>query len=106
MYPNLKNKKKIKKIEENSNKGEKKKRNGRRERQKQREKREERESRERNSTFSLRYMEIGPWVFIGVRGKVDPLIASYVWVPKSWSFVKHHEVGNFPTWIISTLKAI
>ena len=29
--------------------------------------------------------------------KVDSRIISYVWVPKSWSFVKLHEVGNFPT---------
>ena len=42
----------------------------------------------------------------GLSIKVDPRIASYVWVPKSWSFVKLHEVWNFPTWIIFTLKAI
>ena len=30
----------------------------------------------------------------------------YSWVPKSRSFVKLQEVGNFPTWIISSLKAI
>ena len=33
----------------------------------------------------------------GLRRKVDPHIASYLWVPKSLSFVKLHEVGNFPT---------
>ena len=38
--------------------------------------------------------------------KVDPRIASYTWVLKSWSFFKLHEVGNFPTWVISRLKAI
>ena len=27
-----------------------------------------------------------------------------MWVPKSWSFIKLHEVGNFPTWIIFSLK--
>ena len=27
-------------------------------------------------------------------------------VPKSWSFVKLQKVGNFPTWITSSLKAI
>ena len=35
----------------------------------------------------------------GPRRKVDPRIASYAWVPISWSFVKLREVGNFPTWI-------
>ena len=35
-----------------------------------------------------------------------PHIESYAWAPKSWSFVKLHEVGNFPTCIISSLKAI
>ena len=41
----------------------------------------------------------------GPRRKGDPHIASYVWVQKSWSFVKLHEVGNFPTLIIFSLKA-
>ena len=36
----------------------------------------------------------------GSRRKVYPHIASYAWVPISWSFVKLREVGNFPTWII------
>ena len=40
------------------------------------------------------------------RRNVDPHIASYARVPKSWSFVKLHEVGNFPTRIIFNLKAI
>ena len=35
-----------------------------------------------------------------------PRIESYVWVPKSWSFVKLHEVENFTTWVISSLKVI
>ena len=56
--------------------------------------------------FSLRSTEIGSSVFIGVRRKVDPRIMSYMWVLKSWSFFEFHEVGNFPTWIISSLKAI
>ena len=30
-----------------------------------------------------------------LRRKVDPCIESYTWVPKSWSFVKLHEVGIF-----------
>ena len=29
--------------------------------------------------------------------QVGPRIESYAWVPKSWSFVKLHEVGNFLT---------
>ena len=56
--------------------------------------------------FSLRSTEIGLAVFIGTRGKVDPRIESYAWVLKSWSFIKLHEVGYFPTWVISSLKAI
>ena len=47
----------------------------------------EERGRERNSTFFLRSMEIGSSVFVGARRKVDPHIASYAWVPKSWSFV-------------------
>ena len=47
--------------------------------------------------LSLRCTEIKPSVFVGARRKVDPRIASYVWVPKSWSFVKLHKVENFPT---------
>ena len=31
------------------------------------------------------------------RRKDDPRIENYAWVPKSSSFVKLHEVGNFPT---------
>ena len=42
----------------------------------------------------------------GPRRKVDSCIESYAWVPKSWSFVKIHKVGNFLTWIISNLKVI
>ena len=42
----------------------------------------------------------------GPRRKVDLRITSYAPVPKYWSFVKLHEVGNFPTWIISSLKSI
>ena len=30
----------------------------------------------------------------------------YAWIPKSWSFVKLHEVGNFSTCVIFILKAI
>ena len=42
----------------------------------------------------------------GPRVKVDPRNEGYVWVPKSKSFVKLQEVGNFPTWIIFSLKSI
>ena len=38
--------------------------------------------------------------------KVNPRIVSYAWVPKSWSFIKLHEVENFPTPIIFSLKVI
>ena len=56
--------------------------------------------------FSLRSTEIEPTVFIGARDKVHPLIESYAWVPKSRSFIKLREVGNFPTWNIYSLKVI
>ena len=55
--------------------------------------------------LSLRSTWIGPSVFVGARGKVDPHNGGYAWVPKSRSLVKLQEVGNFPTWIISSLKA-
>ena len=67
------------------------------------------EKRERDNGvfhFSLRSMEIEPSIFIEARRKVDPRIASYAWVPKSWSFVKLHEVGNFLTLNIFSLKAM
>ena len=38
--------------------------------------------------------------------KVDPHNEGYAWVPKSRSFFKLQEVGNFPTWIIFSLKSI
>ena len=66
----------------------------------------ERGGEERNSTFSLRSTKIGLSVFVGAQVKVDPRNKSYAWVPKSESFVKLQEVENFPTWIISSLKAI
>ena len=64
------------------------------------------EKRVREKNFSLRSTKIGPYVFVGVRGKVNPRIESYTWVPKSWSFIKLHEVENFPTWVISNVKVI
>ena len=51
-------------------------------------------------------MKIGPQVLVGAEGKVDLRDESYAWTPKSWSFVKLHEVRNFPTCVISSLKAI
>ena len=56
--------------------------------------------------FFLRSTKIGPQVFVGTEGKVDLRDESYAWAPKSWSFVKLHEVGNFPTCVISILKSI
>ena len=55
--------------------------------------------------FFLRSTKIGPQVFVGAEGKVDLRDESYAWTPKSWSFVKLHKVGNFPTYVISSLKA-
>ena len=102
MYQNLKDQKERKLIK------------GKKESQKEKKMKEEtivcgrRERKEKNDffRFSLRSTEIGPTVFIGARGKVHPRIESYAWVPKSRSFVKLHEVGNFPTWNISSLKTI
>ena len=77
-----------------------------RERKGARKREKEERGRERNSTFSLRSTEIGSSILVGARGKVYLRDESYAWVPKSWSFVKLHEVGNFLTWIISSLKII
>ena len=59
-----------------------------------------------SSFFFFRSTKIGPQVFVGIEGKVDLREESYVWTPKSWSFVKLYVVGNFPTCFISSLKAI
>ena len=71
---------------------------------------EERRERERKGKrdfrFSLRSTEIELSVLVGVRRKVDPRIASYACVPNSWSFVKLHEVENFPTWNIFNLNVM
>ena len=56
--------------------------------------------------FFFRFTKIGSLVFVGTEGKVDLRDESYAWTPKSWSFIKLHEVGNFPTCVISSLKAI
>ena len=67
---------------------------------------EKREKEKRIFCFFLRSAKIGSTVFIRARGKVHSCIESYAWVPKSRSFIKLHEVGNFPTLVISSLKAI
>ena len=54
--------------------------------------------------FSLKFIEIGPSIFVGAKRKVDSRIESYAWVPKFWSFVKLCKVKNFPTLVISNLK--
>ena len=51
--------------------------------------------------FFLRSTKIGPQVFIETEGKVDPRNKGYAWKSKYWIFVKLHEVGNFPTCLIS-----
>ena len=56
--------------------------------------------------FFFRFTKIGPQVFVGAKGKVDLRDESYAWTLKSWSFDKLHEVGNFFTCVISSLKAI
>ena len=70
-----------------------------------REKKRERKGSEK-FRFSIRSIDIGPSVFVGVRGKVHLRDESYAWVPKSWSLVKLHEVGNFPTWNFFSLKTM
>ena len=42
----------------------------------------------------------------GPRIKVGPRNEGYAWVPKLESFVKLQEVRNFPTQVISNIKAI
>ena len=88
-----------KKIKESQKKKERRRQTG-----SERERRGERE--EGVFCFSLRFMKIESSVFIRARRKVDPRIASYAWVPKSWSFVKLHKVGNFPTLNIFSLKVM
>ena len=66
----------------------------------------ERKRKKKVFCFSLISMEVEPTVFIGSRGKVHLRDESYAWAPKLGSFVKVQEVGNFLTWVISSLKAI
>ena len=56
--------------------------------------------------FFLRFMKIGLQIFVRAEGKVDLRDENYAWTPKSWSFVKLHEIENFPICAISSLKAI
>ena len=66
------------------------------------ERKREKAERKKNEIFpTFRRSELD-----GPRRKVDPCIVSSAWVPKSWSFVKLHEVKNFPTRIIFSLKVI
>ena len=89
-----------------------KKRNGRKEGKKIGEKgeKEANREREREKERGEKNMEIFQAFrkseLDGLRRKVDPRIASYAWVPKSWSFVKLYKVGNFPTKNIFSLKAM
>ena len=70
-----------------------------RSRERERKGREKQKKREIFSAFRLSNLD-------GLRVNVDPRIAGYMWVPKSWSFVKLCEVRNFLTCIISNLKII
>ena len=72
----------------------------------QKEREREKKKTKKGFHFSLRSAESGASVFFGVRSKVDPRNEGYAWIQKSWSFIKLHEVGNFPTWIIFNLKVI
>ena len=56
--------------------------------------------------FFLRSKKIESQVFVGTEGKVDLRDERYAWTPNSWSFVKLHEVGNFLTCVISSIKTI
>ena len=83
---NFKKKKKDKKKKKGKSKG-KRKEEGRRTESEQRERKKK--EKKKVFRFSLRSTEIELSVFIEVRRKVDLRIASYAWVPKSWSFVKN-----------------
>ena len=73
-----------------------------RERSKQRERERERGERKKKEIFPVfRRSKLD-----GQRRKVDSCIVTYAWVQKFGSFVKLHEVGNFPTYNIFSLKAM
>ena len=59
-------------------------------REREREKEEREKRREIFPTFRRSNLD-------GPRVKVDPRITGYMWVSKSWSFVKLREVRNFRT---------
>ena len=44
--------------------------------------------------------------FDSQKTKVGARSLIYEWTPKSWSFDKLHEVGNFPTQFMFSLKVI
>ena len=67
----------------------------------ERSKRRGREKQKKEIFPMLRWLKLN-----GLRRKVNPHIVSYAWVPKSWSFVKLHEIGNFPTLNIFSLKVM
>ena len=54
---------------------------------------------------ALRSREIRLTVLVRSRGNVHLRDESYTWASKLGSFVKLQEIGNFPTWIISSLKS-
>ena len=56
-------------------------------------------------SFIFQIYEIGQQIFVGTEGRVDLRDESYAWTPKSWSFVKLHEVEKFPS-VISSLKVM
>ena len=66
----------------------------------------ERKTEKKRFCFSLRSTETGPSVFVRARGKVGSTQRRLRVGTKSGSFVKLQEVGNFPTRVISSLKAI
>ena len=66
----------------------------------------ERKEKSRERNFSIRSTKIGPWVFVGTRGKVGPRNEGYAWIPRCRGFVKLQAVGNFPTLVISSLIVI
>ena len=72
-------------------------------REKRKKKGEQKKKKKKKKEFFLAFRQSK---LDGPRRKVGPIIASYALVPKSWSFVKLHEVRNFPTLSISNLKVI
>ena len=69
------------------------------ERKKQTDREKEREKGERETKREI-FLAFRRSKLNGPRRKVDPHNVGYAWVPKSSSFIKLREVGNFPTLII------